>query len=154
MHLIYSFCVLSFCIRFTAAVTTARVWVNFYRDCPRKSNIMLNSTIPSSGQKHHNIRSPRDVAVATVRSPPVDVRAGECVAVPKVTPNNADSRSVSVEVEITSATPCDGCSIALHEVAGCIDEPLVEADVVGFSESTPCVRRNFVAFDSVWVKLD
>lgn len=115
---------------------------------------MLDPSIPSPEQKHDQKHHPRDIAAANIRSPAVDIKAGECVSVPNVTPRNVDSRSVSVEVGVSSTTPYDRCNITLHEVPGCIDEPLVEADVVAFSARTPCVSRNFAAFDYVWVRLE
>jgi hypothetical protein len=42
----------------------------------------------------------------------------------------------------------------VHEVAGCIDPPLIEAPIKNRDAQSECTPRNFVAFDDVWVRLD
>jgi hypothetical protein len=88
------------------------------------------------------------------RTAPFNITQGQCKAVPIVTETHADSNSVSVELELVSVTPFQQCNMTLHEVAGCIDEPLLTAPVKDRQAKSECTERNFGAWSDVWIRLD
>lgn len=89
-----------------------------------------------------------------MRTAPFNITQGQCKAVPIVTKTHADSSSVSVELELASVTPFQQCNMTLHEVAGCIDEPLLTAPVKERQAKSECTQRNFGAWSDVWIRLD
>ncbi|CRG89567.1 hypothetical protein PISL3812_06604 [Talaromyces islandicus] len=89
-----------------------------------------------------------------IRTAPFNITQGQCKAVPIVTKTHADSSSVSVELDLLSVTPFQQCNMTLHEVAGCIDEPLLTAPVKDRQARSECTLRNFGAWSDVWVQLD
>lgn len=60
--------------------------------------------------------------------------------------------SFDAEVEVTDSAK--KCTIAVHEVPGCVDPPLLEEEVEHGFASSDCVPRNFVSYNQVWVRLD
>jgi hypothetical protein len=61
--------------------------------------------------------------------------------------------SFDAEVKVEGTRP-ETCRIAIHEVPGCVDPPLLEEEVKHGFASSDCVPRNFVSYNQVWVRLD
>ncbi|KAF3392005.1 hypothetical protein DPV78_010512 [Talaromyces pinophilus] len=122
------------------------------------SSIKPLSTSPSSLlSKKSQFRSAlatRNAGKITIRSPSVNITQGQCQPVPIVTARHIDSSSVSVGAELSTITPFQECNITVHEVPGCIDEPLLVAPVKNREAESICTPRNFGAFNDVWVRLD
>ncbi|KUL88617.1 hypothetical protein ZTR_05229 [Talaromyces verruculosus] len=112
------------------------------------------SSILSKKSQFRSALAARNTEKTTIRSPSVNITQGQCQPVPIVTARHIDSGSVSVGAELSTITPFQGCNITLHEVPGCIDEPLLVAPVKNREAESICTPRNFGAFNDVWVRLD
>ncbi|KAF7166490.1 hypothetical protein CNMCM6106_002301 [Aspergillus hiratsukae] len=62
--------------------------------------------------------------------------------------------SFDAEVEVDVTSSAEKCTIAVHEVPGCVDPPLLQEEVEHGFASSDCVPRNFVSYNQVWVRLD
>ncbi|OKL63731.1 hypothetical protein UA08_00906 [Talaromyces atroroseus] len=113
-----------------------------------------SSSIPSERSQFRSLLAARSTEKTTIRSPAVNITQGQCQPVHIATSTHLNSRSVSVEAELINVLPFQQCNITVHEVAGCIDPPLVVAPVKNRDARSACKPRNFDAFDDVWVKLD
>ncbi|EEA25593.1 hypothetical protein TMatcc_006176 [Talaromyces marneffei ATCC 18224] len=121
------------------------------------SRIKPDSTSSSVLSKRSQFRSAivsRNTETATIRSPAVNITQGQCQPVPIMTARHIDSGSVSVVAQLLTITPFQDCNITVHEVPGCIDEPLLVAPVENRQVQSTCTPRNFGAFSDVWVRLD
>ncbi|KAH8698568.1 hypothetical protein BGW36DRAFT_426269 [Talaromyces proteolyticus] len=168
----------------THAITSGKAWVDFYRACPddvfttsdladfldspRQSAASASARSSPSSSAHHTaptmsskkslfralLAASSDEPAKEFKSAPVNVTQGECQSVPILTPTHMDSNSVAVEVELLAVSLFQECNITLHEVAACIDKPLLTAPVKNRVAKSGCTPRNFGAWTDVWVSLD
>ncbi|EED21484.1 conserved hypothetical protein [Talaromyces stipitatus ATCC 10500] len=113
-----------------------------------------SSSVLSPKSKFRSALAARNTEKSTIRSPFVNITQGQCEPVPIVTERHIDSSSVSVGTELLTVTPFQECNITVHEVPGCIDDPLLVAPVKNRKAESTCTPRNFGAFNDVWVRLD
>ncbi|RHZ54462.1 uncharacterized protein CDV56_105436 [Aspergillus thermomutatus] len=119
----------------SSTTTTARIWTEFFPSCP------IDRVHPSSDDLPHE-----EFISATNISP------GTCAAVFVPLSYGPEVTHLSFAAEVESAA--GNCTIAVHEVPGCVDPPLLEEEVEhGFAVSD-CVPRNLLAYNQVWAKLD
>ncbi|GFF39173.1 hypothetical protein IFM61606_01728 [Aspergillus udagawae] len=127
-----------------SSAPTARIWAEFFPSCP------VNRIHPASAPDH----LPHEEFISAL-----DISPGNCtnIFVPlsygrEVTHMSFDAE-VEVEAEVKGTRP-EKCSIAVHEVPGCVDPPLLKEEVKHGFASSDCVPRNFVSYNQVWVRLD
>ncbi|RAO66160.1 uncharacterized protein BHQ10_002172 [Talaromyces amestolkiae] len=113
-----------------------------------------STSVLSKKSQFRSALAARSTERTTTRSPSVNITQGQCQAVPIVTARHIDSSSVSVGAELSTITPFQECNITVHEVPGCVDEPLLVAPVKNREAESSCTPRNFGAFNDVWVRLD
>ncbi|EAW07462.1 uncharacterized protein ACLA_021760 [Aspergillus clavatus NRRL 1] len=118
-----------------SALTTARLWAQFYPRCPS------TPSYPFDGHKLH------EEYISAVNIYP-DTCASVFVPLsyaPEVT-------HLSIAAEL--AEPGTKCTIAVHEVPGCVDQPLIEEEVRRGVGLSACKARNFISYNQVWVKME
>jgi hypothetical protein len=128
----------------------ARIWTHFYEECPEE----LASQNDTSFSSQPSAAATMGTITATVLTSSVDVRAGQCVAVPINSTEKAEAGSISIESKLTIVQPFQTCNVTVHEVPDCVDPPLIIAPVMNSVAKSECVPRNFRSFNDVWVRLD
>ncbi|KAJ9250870.1 hypothetical protein DTO195F2_8023 [Paecilomyces variotii] len=115
------------------ALNGARIWTHFYPQCS------VDGITPG---------------YSTLTSPRTDIRSGVCHEV--TTPLSDDSKvaSISIDAETLISESGTHCNVTVHEVPGCVDEPLITASIRDGKAHSGCVERNFVTYSAVWVQLD
>ncbi|KAF7162036.1 hypothetical protein CNMCM5623_007407 [Aspergillus felis] len=123
-----------------SSTPTARIWAEFFPSCP------INRIHATSAPDH----LPHEEFISAINISP-----GNCtnIFVPLSYGREVTHMSFDAEVEVEGTRP-EKCSIAMHEVPGCVDPPLLEEEVKHGFASSDCVPRNFVSYNQVWVRLD
>ncbi|KAJ5291225.1 hypothetical protein N7478_000476 [Penicillium angulare] len=126
------------------AATTARVWTHFYPSCP--------------GEPFSDLATYENYEET---APSKDISAGQCmqIGVPSYEHNLVSALSVDAEFlskEKGHPFPPSNnpnCNITVHEVPGCIDDPLITHELHNGVEVSECHERNFAAYSDIWVQL-
>lgn len=116
----------------------ARIWTHFYAECPDVDFSMTTARTNA----------------ATAITSSVDVRQGECAGVPIKRTDMAQAGSISIDAQLIVVQPFQTCNVTVHEVAECLDDPLVVAPVKDRVAHSECEERKFKAWTEVWVRLD
>ena len=61
---------------------------------------------------------------------------------------------VSIDAELFWQESLDQCTIAVHELPGCTEPPLIQKEIGRGKALSECEERNFATFTQVWVKLE
>ncbi|GAB1201784.1 hypothetical protein APSETT445_000376 [Aspergillus pseudonomiae] len=115
-----------------SALSAARVWANFSPQCPADDH--------TSYPDDPNLKLHEEFTTA------VDVVAEKCQEVPVPLRYTMEVDHVSIDAELFWQESLDQCTIAVHELPGCTEPPLIQKEIGRGKALSECEERNFATF--------